>query len=152
MRRHSYSDSCWLLFNLLFYSVQPPGCVWLFATPWTAARQASPSLTISWSLHTSMSIESVMPSIHLILRHPLLLLPSIFPSIGSFPMSWFIKSGVQRIGASAPASVFPMTIQGWFPLGLTALVSLHFKESSPAPQFKDINSLVSILQCAAIFK
>ena len=58
--------------------------VWLFVTPWTAARQASLSLTISWSLLKLMSIESVMPSHHLILCHPLHLLPSIFPSIRFF--------------------------------------------------------------------
>ena len=56
----------------------------LFATPGTAARQASLSVTISWSLLKLMSIESVMPSSHLILCHPLLLLPSIFPSIKVF--------------------------------------------------------------------
>ena len=55
-----------------------------FATPWTAARQASLSFTISQSLLKLMSIESVMPSNHLILCHPLLLLPSIFPSIRVF--------------------------------------------------------------------
>ena len=58
--------------------------VWLFATPWTAAGQASLSITNSWSLLTLMSIESVMPSNHLILCLPLLLLPSIFPSIRVF--------------------------------------------------------------------
>ena len=56
----------------------------LFATPWTAARQASLSFTISWSLLRLMSIESVMPSNHLILCCPLLLLPSVFPSISVF--------------------------------------------------------------------
>ena len=59
-------------------------CVRLFATPWTAACQASLYTTNSWSLLKLMSIESVMPSIHLILCHPLLLLPSIFPSIRVF--------------------------------------------------------------------
>ena len=58
--------------------------VWLFATPWTAAHQASLSITISWSLLKLMSIKSLMPSNHLILCHPLLLLPSIFPSIRVF--------------------------------------------------------------------
>ena len=62
-------------------SVQSFSCVWLFATPWTAALQASPSITNSRSPPKSMSIESVMPSNHLILCCPLLLLPSIFPSI-----------------------------------------------------------------------
>ena len=61
-------------------SVQSLSCVQLFATPWTAACQASLSITNSWSLLILMSIELVMPSNHLILCHPLLLLPSIFPS------------------------------------------------------------------------
>ena len=67
-----------------FSSVQSLSCVQLFATPWTAAHQASLSITNSWSLLKLMSIESVMPSNHLILCHPLLLLPSIFPSIWVF--------------------------------------------------------------------
>ena len=65
-------------------AVQSLSRVWLFATPWTAARQASLSFTISWSLLKLMSIESVMPSNHFIFCHPLLLLPSIFPSISIF--------------------------------------------------------------------
>ena len=65
-------------------SVQSLSCVWLFATPWIAARQASLPITNSWSLLKFMSIESVMPSNHLILRHPLLLLPSIFHGIRVF--------------------------------------------------------------------
>ena len=64
-----------------FSSVQSLSHVWLFATPWTAAYQASLSITDSWSLLRLMSIKLVMPSNHLILCHPLLLLPSIFPSI-----------------------------------------------------------------------
>ena len=64
--------------------VQLPSCVWLFATQWTAAHQASLSLTISWSLLKFMSIASVMPSSHLILWRPLLLLSSILPSIRDF--------------------------------------------------------------------
>ena len=67
-----------------FSSVQSLSRVWLFATPWTAAHQASLSNTSSQSLPNLMSIESVMPSNHLILCHPLLLLPSIFPSIRVF--------------------------------------------------------------------
>ena len=65
-------------------SVQLLRCVWLFATPWNAALQASLSITNSWSLFKLMSIESVMPSNHLVLCHSLLLLPSIFPSIRVF--------------------------------------------------------------------
>ena len=67
-----------------YSSVQLLSRVQLFATPWTTARQASLSLTNSWSLLKLMSIESVMPSNHLILCHPLLLPPSIFPSIRVF--------------------------------------------------------------------
>ena len=70
--------------SLPFSSVQSLSCVWLFATPWTAACQASLSITNSWSLSKLTSIESVMPSNHLIHCHPLLLLPSIFPSIRVF--------------------------------------------------------------------
>ena len=68
-----------------------------------------------------------MPSNHLILCCPLLLLPSIFPSIRSFQMSQLFASGGSSIGASASASVLPMNIQGWFPLGLTSLISLLSK-------------------------
>ena len=67
-----------------FSSVQSLSHVWLFATPWTTARQASLSITNSWSLPKLMSIELVMPSNYLILCHPLLLLPSIFPNIRVF--------------------------------------------------------------------
>ena len=65
-------------------TVQLLSCVCLFATPWTAAHQASLSFTISQSLLKLISIELEMPSEHLILCHPLLLLPSIFPSIEAF--------------------------------------------------------------------
>ena len=61
------------------------------------------------------------------LCHPLLLLPSIFPSIGPFPISWLFASDRQSIGVSASPSVFPLNIQDWFPLGLTGLISLQSK-------------------------
>ena len=99
--------------------------VQLFVIPWTAACQASLSFAVSWSLLRLMSIELVMLSNGLILCHPLLLLPSIFPSIRYFLMSQLFTSGGQSIGASA--SVLPMSIQGWFPLGLTGLFSLQSK-------------------------
>ena len=82
-----------------------------FAIPWTAAHQASLSFTISQSLFKLMSIESVMLSNHHILCNPLLLLPSIFPRSGSFPVSHFFPPGGQSIGASASTSVLPMNIQ-----------------------------------------
>ena len=73
-----------LILLIQFSSIQLLSCVWLFATQWTAARQASLSITNSWSPPKPMSIKSVMPSNHLILCHPLLLPPSIFPSIRVF--------------------------------------------------------------------
>ena len=81
---------------------------------------------------------------HLILCCPLLLLLQSSPASGSFPMSRLFASGGQSTGTSASASVLPMSIQGWFPLGLAGLISLLSKdsqESSPVPQFKSINSL-----------
>ena len=119
-------------------------CVWLFATPWTVARQVSLSITNSWSLLKLMSLESVMPSSHLILCHYLLPL-SIFPSIGVFQMSQFFTWGSQSIGVSASASILSMNTQDWSPLGWTGWISLQFKdsqESSPTSQFKSISSLV----------
>ena len=110
----------------LFISVQSLSRVQLFATPWTATRQASLSLTNSQSLLKLMSIESVMPSNQLILCRPLLL-PSIFPSIRVFSNESVLATGGQSIGVSAAASVLPMNIQDWFPLGLTGLISLRFK-------------------------
>ena len=78
--------------------------VYLFVTPWTAARQASLFITNSQSLLTLMSIELVMPFNHLILCHPLLFLPSTFPASGSFQMSQLFTSGGQSIGVSASTS------------------------------------------------
>ena len=101
--------------------------IWLFANPWTAARQASLSIANSWSLSKLMSIESVIPSNHLNLCHPLLLLPSILLSIRSFPMNWLSASGGQSIEGSTSASVLPVNIQDWFPLGLTGLIFLLSK-------------------------
>ena len=79
-------------------------CVRLFATPCTAAHQASLSITYSWSLYKLMAIESVMPSNYLIFSQS-------FPASGSFQMSQFFASGGQSTGVSASASVLPMTIQ-----------------------------------------
>ena len=86
--------------------------VQLSATPWTAAHQASLFITNSQSLLKLMSIESVIPSNHLILCHPLLLLPQSFPASGSFSVSQFFTSGGQSIGVSASSSVLLVNIQG----------------------------------------
>ena len=79
--QHNASEICLYCIS----SVQSLTCSRLLATPWTAAHQASLSITNSRSLLKLMSVESVMPSTHLILCHPLLLLPSIFPSLKVFP-------------------------------------------------------------------
>ena len=81
--------------------VQSVSRVRLFATLWTAAHHASLAFTISRSLLKLMSVESVMPSNHLVLCHPLLLPPSIFPASGSLPISWLFASDGLSIGASA---------------------------------------------------
>ena len=92
-----------------------------------ATHQASVSVTVSLSLHKPVSIESVMLSNHIVLCQPLFIQPSVFPASGSFPVSWLFAWGDQCIEASASASVLPMNIQGWFPLGLTGLISLLSK-------------------------
>ena len=111
----------------MFSSVQLLSHVWFFATPWTAAHQTSLSIIKSWSLPNLMSIESVMPSNHLILCDPLLCLPQSFPALGSFQMSQLFPSGGQSIGVSAPTSVLPMNTQEWSALGWTGLISLQSK-------------------------
>ena len=115
--------------TLLSSSVQLLSHARLLATPWTAACQASLSITNSQSLLKLMSFELVIPSNHLILClcHPLLLLPSIFCSIWVFSNELVLCIRWPSIGVSASASVLPVNIQGWFPLGLTGLVSLQSK-------------------------
>ena len=127
----------------IFIVVQSLSRVWLFVTPWTAARQASLSITISQGSLKLTSIELVMPSSHLILCRPLLLLPPIPPSIRVFPSQLF-EWGGQSTGVSALASFLPKKSQGWSPSEWTGWISLQSndsQESSPTPQFKSINSL-----------
>ena len=108
-------------------SVQSVICVRLFETPWIAAHQASLSITNSRSSLKFMSIESVMPSSHLILCLPLLLLPLILPSIGVFSSESIFAWGSQSIGISALASFLPKNTQDWFPLEWTGWVCLQSK-------------------------
>ena len=106
--------------------IQSLSHVWLFVTPWTAACQASLCFTTFRSLLKLMSIESVMPSNHLFLCCPLLLLPSMFPSIRVFSNESALCIRWPKYW-SFSFSIFPVNIQGWFPLGLTGLVSLQSK-------------------------
>ena len=110
-----------------FGSVQSLSHVRCFVTPWTAACQASLSITNSQSLLKHLAIKSVMTSNHLILCPPLLLPPSIVPSIRSFQRSWLFASGGQSTGVLPSASVLPMNIQDWSPLGWTGWISLQSK-------------------------
>ena len=108
-------------FKVQFSSVQSVSPVWLSATPWTAACQASLCITNFWSLLKLMSMELEMPSNHLIN------FSSCQSCIRSFPVSQFFASGSQSIGVSALASVLPMNIRNWFPLELTDLISWQSK-------------------------
>ena len=131
-------------------SIGTTGCCCLVALlcptlydPWIAAHPTSLSLTISRNLPKFMFIALVMPSSRLILWCPPLLLPSIFPR--TFPMSHLFTSNEQNTGASVSASVLPVNTQGLSPLKLTGLSPCcprDFQESSPASQFKGINSFV----------
>ena len=123
-------------FHLL--SVQLLSHARLFVTPWTAARQASLSITnsrefthscpSSWWCHPTIPFSSCLQS---------------FPASGSFQMSQFFASGGQSIGISASASALPMNIQDWFPLGWTGWISLQSKGLSRVfSQFQSINSSV----------
>ena len=111
--------------SVQFSSVQSRSRVGLFATPWIAACQASLSITNSWSSLRFTSIESVMPSSHLILCHPLLLLPSNLPASKSFPVSQLFAWGGQSTGVSALASSLPKKSQGWSPSEWTGWISLQ---------------------------
>ena len=130
--------------NLVCVVVQSLSCVWLFLTPWTAGRQASLSFTLSQSLLEFLCIELVMLSNHFILCCTLLS-PSIFPSIQVFPSESALcvkwpKYWIFSISLS-------MGIQGWFPLGLTGLISLVTK--GLFKNFLQHNSKASILQRSA---
>ena len=101
--------------------------VWLFVIPWTAACQTSLSFTILWSLLKLCPLSQwYNPTISSSVT-PYSSCPQSFPDLGSFPMSWLFISGGQNIEPSAPASILPVNIQHWFPLGLTGLITLPSK-------------------------
>ena len=162
----------------LFSSVQLLSCVWFFVIPWTAEHQnlcpsptsgaCSNSCPLSQWCHSTIS-SSVIPFFHLQSFpasgsfplsqwcHPTISSSVIpfssclqsFPASGSFPTSQFLASGGQSIGALASASVLPMNIQDWFPLGLTGLISLQSKELKSLLQHH--SSKASILWHSAFF-
>ena len=124
--------------------------VQLFVTPWTAACQASLSFTISWGLLKFMSIASVMPFNHLTLCRPLLL-SSIFLSIRVFSNESALCISDQSIGASASALVLPMSIQDWFPLGLTGLITSQSKGLSKVFSNTTVQNFVEIFHNKVFF-
>ena len=129
-----------------FSSVQSLSRVRLSATPWIVARQASLSITNSRSSLRLTSVDSVMPSSHLILCRPLLLLPQSLPASEYFPMSWLFSSGGHSIGVSALASVLPKNTQDRSPLEWTGWISLQFKSL-----LQYHSSKASILRHSAFF-
>ena len=119
-------------------------------TPWAAACQASLSITNSWSSLRLRSIESAIPSNHLILCHPLLLQPSVFPSIRVISNESVLSSGGQSIAVSASTLVLPMNIQDWSPIGWTGWISLQSKGLSRVFSNTTVQKL-SILWHSAFF-
>ena len=114
----------WNVPSLQFSSAQSLSHVQLLVTPWIAARQASLSITSSRSLLKLMSIESVIPSNHLILCRPLLLLPPIPPSIRVFSSESTLRMRWPKYWSFSFASVLPMNTQGWSPLGWTGCLGI----------------------------
>ena len=110
----------------LLCCIQSLSHVWLFETSWTAAYQASLSFTISQNLLKLMPVELVRLMISSSAA-PFSSCPQSFPASVSFPMSWLLASCGQSIGASASATVLPVNIQDWFPLGWTGWISLLSK-------------------------
>ena len=126
----------------IFVVIQWLSCVWLHVTPWAAAWETSLSFAISKSLLKLMSTESVMPSNHLILCHPLLFLPSIFPSIRVFSNESVLRTNWPKYWSFSfnisPSSEYSGLISFWIGSPCSPRDS---QESSPTSQFKNINSL-----------
>ena len=137
------------VFSNVFSSVQSLSRVRLFATPWTAARQASLSITSSWSLPRLMSIESVMPSNRLISVVPSPLAFNLSQHQGFFQMSQLFASGGQNIGVSASTWVLPMNTEDWFSLGRTGWISLQSKGLSRV--FSNTSLLNYLFGCCPCF-
>ena len=134
--------------SLRAHSVQSLSYVQLFVTPWTAAPQASLSFTVSRSLLKLMSIQWCRPTISSSVI-PFSSCLQSFPASGSFPVSQFFASCGQNTGVSASASVLPMIIEDWFPLGWTGWISLQSKGLKSLLQLH--SSKASTLRHSAFF-
>ena len=134
----SWSDLDW---SNVVVVVQSLSCVWLFVTPWTIACQAFMSFTISQSLLKLVSFESVMPSNHLILCHPLLLLPSIFPTIRGFSNELVLHIRWPKYWSFSFSSSNEYSGQISFRMDWFDLLAVQGTlKTSPTPQFKSISS------------
>ena len=122
-----FSISIIILRSIRLFSSVQIGCSVMSNSLRPHGLHAGPAITNSWSLLKLMPIKSVMPSNHLILCYPLLLLPSIFPSFRDFSQESVLRINVQSTGASTSALVLPMNIQDWFPLGWIGLIFLQSK-------------------------
>ena len=126
----------------MFDSLQPHGLQYArLPCPPSSPRVCSNSCPLSWWCHPTQAISSSVVPFSFCLQ--------CFPASGSFPMSWLFTSGSQSIGASPSASVLPMNIQGWFPLGLISLIALQSKGISSF--FQHHSSKASIFRHSAFF-
>ena len=137
-------------YSRLISSVQSLSCVRLFATPWTAARQTSLSIINSWSLLKLMSIESVMPSNHLIFCYPLLFLPSIFPSIRVFSNESVLHIRWPKYW-SFSFSISPSNEYLWLISFRMDWLDLLAVRGTLKSLLQHRNSKASILRCSAFF-
>ena len=124
---------------LLFSRSVVSDCLW----PMGCRRQAFLSFAISWVCSNSCPLSWWCHPTISSSAGPFSSFPQSCPTSGSFPVSWLFTSDGQSIGASVSASVFPMNIQGWFPIGLTGLISLQSKDS------QESSPKASVLQCSA---
>ena len=156
----AFSPFCFQGFDHLYYqfsSVQSLSRVQLFATPWTAVHQPSLSITNSWSFLKLMSIESVMPSNHLILCHPLLLLPSIFPSVRVFsnesalrirwPKFWSFSFNISPCNEYSGQISFRMDLLDLLAVQATLKSLLQSRSSNPMSL---MNSMKRREQCSSL--
>ena len=140
-----------ITFNLFVsLCVQSLSFIWLFVTPWTThIRFPCPSLSPGACSHSCPLTLWCHPTVSSFVAH-FFSCPQSFPASGSFPVSQLLTSGGQSTGASDLASVLPMNIQGWFPLGLDWF-DLHVVQGTLKSLLQPYSSKASILQCSVFF-
>ena len=144
-QKTSFGTHHFYLFPIFYFVVQLLSCVWLFASPWNAAGHASLSLIISQSLLKLTTTESMMPSNQLILCRPLLLLPSILPSIRAFSNEPALLIRWPKCWTFSFSVILPNNIQGWLPLGYPTV------QGALKHLLQHHSSKASVLQHSAFF-